>query len=357
MQSSNCTSLSASSTHGGTPWVVVAHDMAQHLRQTDMTIDSSPWRFLFQIKGIRGVPAGINQIAVAWKTKFSQAQTRVTVGCQGVPFKGGCLTVDTSFAVDPLVNEGEVTRDKMLIFSVKGFCGDEQNDEAAVRLGSLSFRCLHDMSGTPVGQPSRLFKLAIDSSGPQHGFAIVVSMSVTCFPLWMAPAFTSEFDGLVSEADGFCQAKLKETLAKLTDLSQEYVAARSLLSSGCSNGSIALLDPIFRSSVNLAARELLFPVPPFPKCIVDPSFSAVIAPALLQESIAVTIWKYHNLTRVIHSKSVQKLILNASSIIHRTADDAAFVFSKFAFKAWATFCKENKRLCYCACIFHERSYR
>ncbi len=281
----------------------------------------------------------------------------MTVSSPGVPFKGGCLCVDTSFAVDPLVSEGEETRDKMLVFSMKGFRDSEHDEESAIRLGSFSFRCLHSMSDTPVGQASRIFKVAVDSSSLHLGSAIIVSLSVKCFPMWMAPAFDDELDGIINECDSICDATLKEALARLANLSQEYIAARSLLSSGCSNGSIALLDPIFRSSANLSARELLFPSPPFPKCIVDPSFSAIMAPAVLQESIAVTIWKYYKLTRSVHLKHARTMKATASCFINRITDDAAFTYMQLAFKAWANRCKERQRIECCAYFLNRNRQR
>lgn len=335
--------------HAGAPWVVVSnsHDMARALRQTDMTIDSSPWRFVFQIRGIKGLPVGISHVVVAWKTKFAQAQARVAVGSSSLPFERNCITVDTSFAVDPLLNEGEI-RDKMLIFSIKGFRSNDSGDESAIRLGSFSFRCLAAMSATTVGHPSRVFKIAVDSAGLPLDCAVVVSLSVICFPLWMSPAFGSEFDRIASGGDtgndALLNFLLKDTLAELSRLSQDYIAARSLLSSGCANGSIALLDPIFCSSVNMAGRELLFPAPPFPRCVVDSSFSAVMAPAILLESIGVAIWKYHKLARCMHLNCLRKMKARASSLIHRLSDDSALTVMQMVLNAWSKVREQRQRI-------------
>jgi hypothetical protein len=350
--------------NAGAPWVVVSHDMAQMLRQTDMTIDSSPWRFIFQIRGVQGLPSGINHVAVSWKTRLAQAHTRLCVGSSSSSssssssfcplssyrtnssvFERGCLIIDTGFAVDPLANKADaVTRDKMLMFSVKGYRVGEDNAESEVRIGSFSFRCMQAICDTAVGQPSRVFRIAVDSPGlpRQHERHAVVSLRVKCFPLWMAPAFGNEFDESAVEAPNRIEGQLNDTLAKLSFLSQEYVASRSLLSRGCSDGSVALLDPIFRSPLNLAAQELLFPNPPFPKCVVDSSFSAVMAPALLQESITVNICKVHKLNSALHVQRVRKKIETAAAFIEKNADDALCNLTQVLFKLWAKLCQHSR---------------
>jgi hypothetical protein len=357
---------SVSHRNGGAPWVVVSHDMAQLLRQTDMTIDSSPWRFIFQIRGMQGLPPDINHVAVFWRTRLAQAQTRLSVGTScsssgSAPsssssgfsaFERGCLIIDTSFAVDPLANKGEAIRDKMLVFSIKGYraAAGGTDVDAEVRIGSFGFRCMQVMSETAVGQCSRVFKIAVDSSGLSHQCQVIVSLRVKCFPVWMAPAFGNEFEESACDAQFAHEAELKETLAKLSDLSQEYVASRSLLSHGCSNGSVALLDPIFRSPLNLAAQELLFTTPPFPKCIVDSSFSAVMAPALLQESIAVNICKVLRLRSRQHWHLARKKVESASALMLRNAHFAAGCSLQLFFKGWAKLCNhscQKQRLARC----------
>jgi hypothetical protein len=334
------------------PWVVVAHDM-QRLRLTDFrAIDSSPWRFAVHIRGIQGLPLGITHIAVFWKTKAAQVQTaRLRVGGASSRFERGCLSVDTNFAVDPWAGGSEITRDKMMQFTVKGYQSSEEDDASGLRMGSFSFRCMQVMLQSPVGRPSRIFKVAVDSAGLSHATDIVVSLSVVCFPVWMAPAFGCKLEERTLDGDGGCEARLKETLAQLTALAQEYIASRSLLSDGCVNGSVALLDPIFRSPLNLAGRELMFPSPPFPKCVLDSSFSAVMAPALLQESIAVNIWRVHQLTNDMHVQFVRKKLESASAIVDRGLRDAAYASMQLIFKSWATRCDaafQKHRLWCCA---------
>ena len=141
----------ASNGRDGAPWVVVSHDMSNS-RKADAAASASPWRFIFQIKGVQGLPQGINQVAVFWKTRFAQARVRFAVGSasSGLRFEKGCLSVDTTFLEDPLLSDGQPVRDKMLIFSVKGYRGGEE-DEGGLRIGSFSFRCLQAMAQTPVG--------------------------------------------------------------------------------------------------------------------------------------------------------------------------------------------------------------
>jgi len=343
------------------PWVVVAHDM-QRLRLADFrTVDSAPWRLAVHIRGIQGLPPDITQVVVFWKTKAAQVQTRrLNVGGPGSRFQSGCLSVDTSFAVDPLAAQGgaEITRDKLLQFSIKGYASGEQDDAHGVRVGSFNFRCMQVLQQSPVGRPSRTFKVAVDSGGLHaSGVPLVVSLSVDCFPVWMAPVFSAQLDGSTNDCDGGCEVELKETLARLTALAQEYVASRSLLSDGCANGSVALLDPIFRSPQNLAGLELLFPSPPFPKCVVDASFSAVMAPALLQESIAVNIWKVYRLSNQLHTQLLRKRMVSASTILDRSLRDASYACMRFIFKCWANCCKtarQKLRLLHCA-MFLNRS--
>jgi hypothetical protein len=354
--------------------VVVSHDMAQLLRQTDMTIDSSPWRFIFQIRGVQGLPCGINHVAVSWKTRLAHAQTRLCVGSPSSSssssssfsplsnssvFERGCLIIDTGFAIDPLANKAEV-RDKMLMFSVKGYRVDEDNAESEVRIGSFSFRCMQAICDTAVGQPSRVFRIAVDSPGSPHERHVVVSLRVKCFPLWMAPAFGNEFDESAVESPNGLEGQLKDTLAKLTFLSQEYVASRSLLSRGCSDGSVALLDPIFRSPLNLAAQELLFPNPPFPKCVVDASYSAVMAPALLQESITVNMCRILKLSSALHVQRLRKKVEAATVLIEKNADNALCNLTQLMFKLWAKLCEHSRhahRLHRCAHILNANCRR
>ena len=130
----------ASNGRDNAPWVVVAHEMS-HLRKADADATASPWRFIFQIRGVQGLPQGINQVAVFWKTRFAQARVRLAVGSSGLRFEKGCLAVDTTFLEDPLLSDAQPVRDKMLIFSVKGY-RDGQHDEDGTRIGCFGFRLL-----------------------------------------------------------------------------------------------------------------------------------------------------------------------------------------------------------------------
>jgi hypothetical protein len=312
-------------------------------RKADAAASASPWRFIFQIKGVQGLPQGINQVAVFWKTRFAQARVRLAVGSasSGLRFEKGCLSVDTTFLEDPLLSDGQPVRDKMLIFSVKGYRGGEE-DEGGLRIGSFSFRCLQAMAQTPVGRTSRTFKAAVDSSGLSHGCSVVVSLRVTYFPVWMSPAFSSELGGCWVQGEGV-EARLQQTMSALANLSQDYIASRTFLSRGCSSGSIALLDPIFRSPLSLAAQEPLFPAPPFPRHTVDSSFSAIMAPAVLQEAIAVNICRLHSLNNELHSNIIREKLAVARDFICRRALEADCTFVFMVFTAWSKHCEQSRR--------------
>jgi hypothetical protein len=216
------------------------------------------------------------------------------------------------------------------------------------------------MSETAIGQCSRVFKIAVDSSGLSRQAQVTVSLRAKCFPLWMAPAFGNEFEESGSVVRCAYEAELKETLAKLSGLSQQYVASRSLLSRGCSDGSVALLDPIFRSPLNLAAQELLFTTPPFPKCVVDSSFSAVMAPALLQESVAVNMCKVLRLRSSLHWHVARKKLESALALMLRNADFAAGCSVQLFFKGWAKLCNhscQKRRLARCVYFLNRSCQR
>jgi hypothetical protein len=293
----------------------------------------NPWRFLVYVRGISGLPREIEEVGISWKTKLRKARVRLSVKNSSGRFERGCLVVDTHFARSPLNDEASVVRDKLLVFTVKGYYSSLQHDDSGVRIGAFSFRCLQIIDES-FRRVACVLKAAVQPPDSSCAQSVVVSLLVDCFPLWMAPAFSVEDGASAEDAEENCQSEAKQLLKTLEQMSRQYVAARSLLCQGFSNGSIAILDPIFRTPHSFSTTESLFPSPPFPTVVCDASFSALIAPVLLQECITAQILKMYRVQSAERSIAMRKKVALAAAAVHRIVCRASILMMRCAFRAW-----------------------